>query len=567
MGYINGSENRVFTDSTFLTSHFEQSTLENTNITMYQQYSNSDADNRNVRDEIIPIPNCWSSPETMPNIPTEITPPPVLNIAPASYTAFTAPTVNTYLSTQGINIGITAELDAKLEDEADELLLMSDLAAEELEAGGVQTHQLMCTQFMNDGLCRFGNQCTFRHITPSAKVYNQYLTTDNISIRNEFSTNVSTPDINSNSKRLTCNFFNTKEGCQMGKYCAYKHLQPTFSSMDINIHHTHHSLRIHEQQTSNINHPRSSSDNFNKQLISKLNVLQKRNEIQTKHDCILFFLPSDIIFYGQQKYNINTLLRIAPFNKPYNIYSTFNGNEDNFYLCVQCEYTTNIYFITLGSSNQQIENPSLQLFFRTSLNFRWPEKYCIILWIKWDELPVFDSLVTFDSLEYSPLIVYNRKLGVRSKEKSRTVLSTSYDIEYNVWSFVCVLGEENRSSFFVGTAFNDSHKSSNSFTTPKYVGSVENSICGQDTIRIGDCGRGPGKMACLKVYNYHLTVEAMTHMYWQTKCEMADQWTIANIQQIKYLLFSEYFPLPSVINLIVQYVCRSEYYAIDLDFI
>eukprot|EP01084_Bolivina_argentea_P070236 127703_1 len=242
-------------------------------------------------------------------------------------------------------------------------------------------------------------------------------------------------------------------------------------------------------------------------------------------------------------------LRISPFNNHPVVPIKFNEKYKYLYKEVKFDNTTNnangIYYYNIGTWER--DNFNDILYFNTPL-FTWPNQYTLILWIKWSSLMnfhiTFDSHHEFINDAYAPLTMSTYGFGVSSPISNggweQLYKHINKDTELpgvvmDKWQFVVGIGGINDdtkqnikhcTSFYVGDLDNG----------PANIGFVESDICGLKTNRIGNGKKhkqGPGPIACILVFNYHLDSKQLENIYWETKNEIGMNWNDEQVIMVR----------------------------------
>eukprot|EP01084_Bolivina_argentea_P177299 306623_1 len=218
-----------------------------------------------------------------------------------------------------------------------------------------------------------------------------------------------------------------------------------------------------------------STSQQNKELHKELHKESQTIKTDTIGKCILSFFPSDGIL-PNINYNIQTILRISPYsaNIKYKYYKSSDdwetqhvSNDFNYRQLIEYEEQKNIYYMNLGSNEK--DSKFKNGYFATP-HWTWPNSYTMLIWVKWD-MKLY-TLTTFDSGGSVPIVVSNKTLAV---DRAHNWVYTKYIIEPDKWQFIAVIAGDMSSTFYIGDL---EHK-------PRFLETIKNDICGQETYKMG----------------------------------------------------------------------------------
>ena len=100
--------------------------------------------------------------------------------------------------------------------------------------GGMQGRGGVCYNFMNEGSCRFGNNCRFRHV-----INNHSTPSTNSNNNNNANNNAPTPSNSNNnnnpSNKVPCQSWSRFKDCQYGSECKFMHNMMTVTEHECNL--------------------------------------------------------------------------------------------------------------------------------------------------------------------------------------------------------------------------------------------------------------------------------------------------------------------------------------------
>ena len=238
----------------------------------------------------------------------------------------------------------------------------------------------------------------------------------------------------------------------------------------------------------------------------------------------------------------DNMFRIDPFGDG----KVLSNNKDEEIVSVKnlvkYDETLGIYYHEIGAAYSR--PGANQIFFTPK--FKWPkEYYSMVIWVDWKNkynLGITNTiLTTFDSLKDAPIYVdSNGHIGVHSNQGNQALMH--YKVKSG-WNFVVALGSRGHTTFYVG----DLH------VKPVVIGSVNRSICGRYTQRIGECDQGPGKCGYIGVFDGLLREDEIQELYYETMSEMSGTWNEKMVKKISSLLLKFCDNIQDIALTIVKY--------------
>lgn len=289
----------------------------------------------------------------------------------------------------------------------------------------------------------------------------------------------------------------------------------------------------------------------NKLCMSRLHNYESSKNI----NCIVSMFACDYMHYSNKKtkkHNEQKLMnfRLSPFDVSYAKSKIKQSlNELVCYDHVELiDYNNNYNIIAyLDIGTERYNNKSL--YFETS-SFEWPSpRYSLLLWVDFDLQNGNNLITTFDSSGNAPVYV-NEKRNIGCAFRAKGDINNGLDSwkcinDYQVekgWNFVyCESGNMN-STFSIG----------NLNLKPEIIGSVECDICSEITCRFGNDMQGPGKVACIMVFDEHLNEKEIENVYYETRNEILVKWNNKQMNIIRKCL-TKYIAVVQIHDVILQF--------------